>query len=109
MDVLATIGLGMIGFLIGNLLFSKVGMWIATIYEITKDGGDGSKGARLAAAIFLGAGPWFLIATAMFAVYVHSESWAPPIFVGTVIAIIFFSLFAVYLARKARRKREHAA
>jgi hypothetical protein len=109
MDVLTTIGLGMIGFLVGNLLFSKVGMWIATIYAIAKDGAESSKGARLASATFLSAGPWFLVATAMFAVYVHSKSWAPPIFAGAVIAITFFSLFAVYLVRKARREREHAA
>jgi hypothetical protein len=109
MDLLATIGFGMIGFLIGNLLFSKVGMWIATIYEIAKNHSEGSKAARLASAIFLSAGPWFLIATAMFAVYVHSESWAPPIFVGALIAITFFSVFSAYLIRKARQKREHAA
>jgi uncharacterized BrkB/YihY/UPF0761 family membrane protein len=109
MEVLAIIGLGMIGFLIGNLLFSKLGMWMATIYEIAKDQGEASRGVRLASATFLSAGPWFLIATVIFAVYVRSESWATPIFVGAVIAITFFSLFAVYLTKKAARRREDAA
>jgi hypothetical protein len=110
MEVLATIGLGMIGFLIGNLLFSNVVAWIGTIYEIAKVPAEGSKGVRLASAAFLTSGPWFLAATAIFAVYVRSESWAPPIFVGAAIAIVFFSAFAWYIARKAARlKRQNAA
>lgn len=48
MEILATIGLGIIGFMIGSFLFSKVGMWIGTIYEIAKEQGEDSKGARLA-------------------------------------------------------------
>jgi len=99
----------MIGFLIGNVLFARVGAWIATIYEIAKDQGLGSKGIRLASAALLSDGPWFLIATGIFAAYVHSESWATPIFAGAVVAIAFFSAFTAYLARKAARKREDAA
>jgi hypothetical protein len=109
MELLATIGLGMIGFLIGNLLFSRVGVWIGTIYEIAKDQREGSKGVRLASAIFLSDGPWFLIVTVIFAAYVHSESWATPIFFGAVIAIVFFSLWAAYFLKKVARKREDAA
>jgi hypothetical protein len=109
MDVITTIFLGIIGFLIGNLLFSKVGMWIATIYEIAKDPGKDSKGARLASATFLSSGPWFLLVTGVFAAFVHSKSWATPILVGGAMAIVFFSIFAVYLARKARARREDAA
>jgi hypothetical protein len=109
MELLAMIGLGMIGFLLGNLLFSRVGVWIATIYAIAKDQSEGSKSARLASVILLSDGPWFLIATAIFAVYLRSESWATPIFFGAVIAIAVFSLVTAYYWRKAGRRREGAA
>lgn len=102
MEALATLGLGMIGFLIGNLLFSNVGVWIGTIYEVAKAPDEGSKGVKLASAAFLASGPWFLAATALFAIYVRSESWAAPIFVGAMIAIAFFSVLTWYLARKRR-------
>jgi hypothetical protein len=105
MDFAAAIGLGLVGFFIGNLLFSKVIIWIATVYEIAKDRSGAPKAPRLAAATLLGAGLWFLLVAAMFAFYVRDESWAPPIFIGAGSAIVFFSLFTAHFALKAKAKR----
>jgi hypothetical protein len=102
MEVLATLALGMVGFLVGNLLFSNVAMWTGSMYEVAKAPDEGSKSVKLASAALLASGPWFLAATALFAIYVRSESWAPPIFAGAVIAIVFFSVFTWYLARKRK-------
>ena len=103
MEVLATLGLGMVGFLIGNLLFSNVGVWIATLYEVAKSPDEGARGVRLASAALLASGPWFLAASAVFAVYVRAEPWAPPLFAGAAGAIVFFGALTWYLARKRKR------
>jgi hypothetical protein len=104
MDTAAAIGLGLIGFFVGNLLFSKVIVWAATICEIVKDGSATPKAARLAAATLLGAGPWFLIVATMFAYFVRAEWWATPLFIGAASALVFFSLLTVHFALKARAK-----
>ena len=102
MEIFVNVGLGMAGFMIGNLLFAKVGRWLATVYEIAKDPSENSKAGRFASATFLSSGPWFAIAAGMFAYYIHARSWAVWIYVGAAAAIVFFIAIAVYLARAGR-------
>jgi hypothetical protein len=106
MNILVNIGLGAIGFSIGNLLFAKVGRWLMSAHEIITEPQNieaPSKAARLASATLLSSGPWFAGVVAVLAYYVHAESWSLPIFVGAVVAIAFFGVLAIYLARKAVR------
>jgi hypothetical protein len=107
MTILVNVGLAMIGFLVGNMLFAKVGESIVTIHGIAKDD-EGSKAPRIAFAALLSAGPWFLVASGRFAFYVHSKPWAIWIFVGKACAIVFFSAFSLYLARKAAKSEQGA-
>jgi MFS family permease len=109
MDLIVTALLGLIGFVIGNFLFSSVGVWIGTIYEIAKDPNKESKAVRLVSATFLSSGLWFLIVTVALAAFVRSQSWSTPIFIGAVAAIIFFSLFTAYYVRKSKAQRGNAA
>jgi hypothetical protein len=104
MDAIVDFGLGMVGFLIGNLLFAKIGRWAVAIYEVTRDPGGGSKGGRLANVTLLSSGPWFAIAVGIFAYYAHAQTWVVPIFVGAVIAIGLFSAIGVYFAWKHRKR-----
>jgi hypothetical protein len=108
MDVLTTIGLGMIGFLIGNLAFSRVGHWVVALHQIAKDDSVTAKTGKIASVTLLSAGPWFVVAVAVFAYFVHSESWSTPIFIGAFVAIAFFSALAVHFARKARHAKADA-
>jgi hypothetical protein len=110
MELLAIIGLGMIGFFVGTLLFARVGRWIATIYEIAKGPEGEAKGIRLATAALLSDGPWLLFATVFSGNYLRTEPWALSILGGLAIAIAFFSGYTLFLARKApRSNRENAA
>jgi hypothetical protein len=109
MNVIAEFGLGMAGFLLGNLLFSKVGRWLATIYSIAKaeaQPGSASKAGRIASASMFHSGPWFAMAYAVFAYYVHSKIWAVPIFVGTIVAIVLFTVLGLYMVRKLKRQKQ---
>ena len=101
MDIFVNVGIGMAGFMIGSLLFAKVGRWLATVYESAKDPNAKSKAGRFASATLLSSGPWFAIAAGMFAYYIHALSWAIWIYVGAGIAVVLFSCIAFYLARKA--------
>ena len=109
MSIIAEFGLGMVGFLLGQLLFSKVGRWLATIYSISKseDQSNGAtKARRIALASALNSGPWFVVAYAVFAYYAHAKVWALPIFVGTIVAIVLFAAFGLHMWRKFKRRKE---
>ena len=109
MNVIAEFGLGMAGFLLGNLLFSKIMRWLATIYSIAKttpQSEGASKTGRIISASILNSGPWFAVAYAVFAYYVHSKAWAIPIFVGTLLAVAFFTAFGFYMVRKFKRRKQ---
>lgn len=101
-ELLATISLGVVGFFVGSLLFARVGRWIATMCEISKGPGGAAKGVRLGSAAFLADGPWLLFSVIFAGAYLRSEPWALAVFIGIVVAIAFFSAYAIFLARKAR-------
>ena len=105
MDVFVNIGLGMVGFLIGNLLFARVVSWLAAIYEVTKDPNEKSRASRFASVTLLSSGPWFVVAAGVFAYYIRASSWAVWIYVGAITAIAFFSSLSLYLTRKASQRR----
>ena len=109
MNVVAEFGLGIVGFFVGNLLFSKVGRWLATIYSIARANPqpDGvSKAGQIASASVLNSGPWFAVAYIVFAYYIRSEAWALPIFVGTMVALVLFAALGLYMVRKFKRRKQ---
>ena len=109
MDVVVNILLGMVGFLIGNLLFSGIGHWVAAVYEIWKDDVEAKPG-RIVSVTLLSSGPWFVVVVAFVAYYIHSQPWALWIAIGAVTAIILFTGLGVYFARRsAQRGKANAA
>jgi hypothetical protein len=112
-NLLEIVGVGMIGFFLGNLLFSAVGRWIATLYTIAKDrtkAGARSKNWKIASVTLLSSGPWMLVVVPFFAYHVHSKTWAMWLFAGVFTSILFFSVVTIHFARKASRlRRDNAA
>ncbi len=104
MDILVNVGLGMIGFVIGNLLFARVVSWLAAIYETAKDPNEESRVSRFVSATLLSSGPWFAVAAGIFAYYIRAASWAVWIYVGVITAIVFFCAMTLYLTRKANQR-----
>jgi hypothetical protein len=104
MDIFLNVGLGMVGFLIGNLLFARVVSWLAAIHEIAKDPNGNSKAGRFASATLLSSGPWFAVAAGIFAYYIRASSWAVWIYLGAITAVAFFSVLGLYFARKANQR-----
>jgi len=113
MQLLLPIGLVIVGFFAGTLVFSRVGQWVATLYELLKDHTEmraSSRVGKLMSASLLSSGPWILIVAAIFAYYVISKPWAVWLFAGFCGAIVVFCLLSIYLARKAAvARRENAA
>ena len=105
MNSIAELGLGMAGFLIGNLVFSKIARWLATIHAISKSQDPSPKAVQIASATLLNSGPWFAIAVGVFAYYAHSKAWALPIFIGAVVALLYVIGLGLYVARKIRQRR----
>jgi hypothetical protein len=101
MGVLANIGLGMSGFLIGNVAFSRVGHWVVAVHQIAKDQSGEPKSGRIVSATLLSAGPWFLVATGVFGYFVQSQSWAPPILIGALLQSAS-SAFLHYISLEGR-------
>jgi hypothetical protein len=101
MDIFVNVGLGMVGFLIGNLLFARVVSWLAAIHEITKDPSESSRAGRFVSVTLLSSGPWFMVAAGVFAYYIRASSWAVWVYVGAITAIVFFCALGLYYARKA--------
>ncbi len=113
MELLLPIGLVMVGFFTGTLVFSRVGQWVATLYELLKDHTEvraSSRAGKLVSASLLSSGPWIIIVAVVFAYHVVSKPWAVWLFAGFCGAIVVFCLLSIYLARKAAAaRRENAA
>ena len=112
MELILPIALVMIGFLTGTLVFSRVGRWVATLYELLKDRTEvhaSSRAGRLVSVSLLSSGPWILIVAVVFAYYVSSKPWAVWLFAGFCGAIAVFCLLSIYLARKAASARRQNA
>jgi hypothetical protein len=102
MSVFASIGLGLVGFAIGNLLFSRVGRWLYTLFETRE------KGARVS-LLLLHDAPWLLIASAALAYYGSSQPWALPIYIGAAVAICIFGGLTLFLSKKSRKNGDQNA
>lgn len=105
MDLFWNLGLAMIGFVVGNLLFSGVLRWGAAVYEISKDA-SGGKPWRIVLASLPSSGPWFAVVVAFVAYYVHAQPWAVWLGVGGLAGIIVFTALALYWMRKLARAKE---
>ena len=106
MDIFAIMGIGMLGFIAGNFLFSGVTRWLATVYEIVNDptrAGSRGKGARIAVATFLGSGPWLVVVAIGSAYFIRGEPWAMPLFVGAAMAIALLASFSFLILRRSKR------
>ena len=108
MDVVTNSGLGMVGFLIGNIAFSRVGHWVVALHQIANDPTATAKVGKFASVTLLSAGPWFLVAVGVFAYFVYPQPWSTPIFVGALVAVLFFSALTLHFARKARHAKANA-
>jgi len=107
-SVFANLGIGFLGFIAGQLLFTGVLRWGATIYELAKDptrAGSRGKGARIALASLLGSGPWLLVVAFGGAYFVHAEPYATPLFIGAALAIAFLGSITLHFAWKTRAQR----
>jgi hypothetical protein len=100
-DLLTNIGLLMVGFLIGNLIVSRVALWVGAVLEILESSSQGWRMA-VAASLFID-GPWMLLVFGVFAYFVRSEPWAPWLIGGAVAALAFFGSFTFIIIRKQRR------
>jgi hypothetical protein len=109
MNPVISLAVAFVGFLVGALLFARVGRWLVSIHEVVKDQTADAKVARLAAAALLSSGPWLLIVVLVLGYYFASQSWAMWAFGGLCGAIVFFSLLSVHLARKAKARARPAA
>src|SRR6185436_6468096 len=96
-------GIGFVGFFAGMMLFTSVVRWVGTVYEIINDptrAGSRGKGLRVALATVLGSGPWLLVVAIGGAYFIRAESWAPPLIVGAIIAVVFLSGLSIWVARR---------
>jgi hypothetical protein len=104
----ASLGIGLLGFIAGQILFVGVLRWLATVYELVKDptnAGSRGKSGRIALATVFGSGPW-LLGVAIGGVYfMHAEPYAIPLFVGATLAIVVFASITLHFASKARTQR----
>jgi hypothetical protein len=97
------LGIGVGGFIVGQLVFVGAMRWFATVYEIAKDptnAGAGGKAGRIAIASVFGSGPWLIAAAAWVAYFVHDEPYALPLFVGELLAFAFFVAITLYFTSK---------
>jgi hypothetical protein len=112
MELILPIALVVFGFLAGTLVFSRVGRWVGTLYELLKDRSEvraSSRAGKLVSASLLSSGPWILVVAGVFAYYVISEPWAVWLFVGFCGAIAVFCLLSIHFARKAASARRQNA
>jgi len=112
MDLLLPIALVVVGFVTGTLVFSRVGRWVVTLYELLKDRTEArvsSRVGKLVSVSLLSSGPWILILVTVFAYYVISKPWATWLFAGFSAAIVVFGLLTIHFARKATSARRQDA
>jgi len=112
MELILPMVLVVAGFLIGTLVFSRVGQWVATLYELLKDRTEvraSSRAGNLLSALLLSSGPWILFVTVAFAYYAISKPWAVWLFAGFCGAIAVFCVLRIHLARKAASARRQDA
>ena len=94
----------MLGCMVGAMLTSVVGRWIALVLDTLK--GPTLHPRRIAALISLfHAGPWMLVVVAVFGYFEHSKQWAQLLGVGIVVWPVLFA-FLMYRVRAAVRKRQ---
>ena len=88
----------------GNVLMSLLGSWYRAIIEVRKSGGSPNRWPVVLAVSLFNAGPWALVAAAIFTCYEISAPWAPWFFSGAFAWIAFpLTLFAIGNRRRARR------
>ena len=94
----------MVGFMVGALLASFVARWAALVIETLK--GPSAHPRRMAALVSLfHAGPWLLVAVAIFGFFEYSERWAQLVGVGIIVYAVFIAYFMYRLRAKARENR----
>ena|SRR5690349_21566447 len=92
------------GTIAGNVLFSLLGAWYRAILEVTKDGGFRHRWAMVVGVSLFNAGPWALVAAAIFTYYEISAPWAPWFFGGAFVWVMFVLTLASLVAMKRGRQ-----
>jgi hypothetical protein len=108
MDLIYSLGVWLIGFLAGTFLFSRVGHWLAALYEIYKSQAElqtKSKLPRYLLATFVNSGSWALIVFTFVGILLRNQSWAATVLTGLIAAIIFFAFLSAFIARRVIAKR----
>lgn len=104
MEQLLPVGLAIAGFVLGALVFSRVGHWLVGIHTAigartgTK---SGSRTAALASAVLFASGPWVLAAMGLLAFYSKGQEWASWLFSGVGAALLCFGVITIHFARRA--------
>ena len=94
----------MLGFFIGAMVTSVVGRWVALVVESLK--GPMAHPRRMAALISLfHAGPWMIVAVAVFGYFEYSKQWAQLLGIGILAWAVFIAVFGLRI-RANIRKRE---
>ena len=101
----------MVGTMVGALLTSFVARWVALVIETLR--GPSAHPRRMAALVSLfHAGPWLLVAVAIFGFFEYSERWAQLIGVGIIVYTVFIAYFMQRVqanVRKRRAEKQNAA
>ena len=100
MDILIPVWSIIGGFFVALLLVSRVGRWVATIYEIVKDQSASAKAATVASAAVLSSAPWLLVLAVVLAYQLRAESWMLWVTIGFGAGLLFCSLLVYRFARK---------
>ena len=101
---------GMLGFVAGALLFSRVGQWVVAVYQSVHESQSAVRpSGRLVSALLLHSGPWLLTVAVCLAYYVRSEPWALSLLAGVGAAVLFFTAIGIVLALRAAKAKRRAA
>jgi hypothetical protein len=106
------IGVGVVGFFIGNLLFARVVTVAAAISSVVKDGSlpEGSKVGQITMMVLFSDGLWISGVAGALAYYLHDAAWFDTVAWGALIAITFYSFIAIWMAWQYwHRKRTNNA
>src|SRR5258705_4968800 len=93
----------MLGFFIGPAVTAVVGRWVALVVETLR--GPTPHPRRMAALVSLfHAGPWMVVAVAIFGYFEYSEQWAQLLGIGIVAWAVFIALFGLRIRAKIRKR-----
>jgi hypothetical protein len=92
----------MIGFIAGHLLSALLISWGRAVVEVRRVHESSHPGRMVVLTSLFNAGPWALVAAAIFAYYEYSQPWAPWFFGGAFATLLLFGTLAVVTIKRQR-------